>query len=208
MKYLRQGFTKIILRGLATLIPVVVTAYFIYWSISLLEQVTSEALLILLPDGFYFTGLGTLILLIIIFVSGIAMSEIHAEQVFRWMEKYFSRVPVVKSVYGISKDFMSYFARQKGQHKFGQVVAVHFDEAGLKIVGFITREDVSDQSEVLEEESKIMVYLPMGYQIGGYTIVVERSRVEKLDMDFEDAMRFILTAGVSDKKQVDEQAHT
>jgi len=40
----------------------------------------------------------------------------------------------------------------------------------------------------------------MGYQIGGYTIMVERSRVEPLDMGFEDAMRFILTAGVSDKK--------
>lgn len=201
MKHLVQGFTTIMLRGLATLIPVVVTGYFIYWSISLLEQVTRAALLLLLPEGAYFTGMGTFCLLIIIFICGLAMSEIHMEHVFRWVEKHCSRIPIVKSVYGISKDFMSYFARQKGQHEFGQVVAVHFDEAGFKMVGFITREDMSHQSEVLEEKSKVMVYLPMGYQIGGYTIVVERSRVESLDMEFEDAMRFILTAGVSDKNQ-------
>jgi uncharacterized membrane protein len=44
------------------------------------------------------------------------------------------------------------------------------------------------------------VYLPMSYQIGGYTVFVPRSSVERIEMSVEDAMRFVLTAGMSSSK--------
>ena len=71
------------------------------------------------------------------------------------------------------------------------------------MVGFVTQEDLKEHSEILNEASKVLVYLPMGYQIGGYSIAVDQSRVEPLDMSFEEAMRFILTAGVSQKNDTE-----
>lgn len=185
------------IRGFATLIPIAVTIYLIFWLVSLVEGMTQKILMALLPEGAYFTGMGFLVLVAAMFVIGLAMCEIHTEQVFRYFEKHFTRIPVVKSIYGVSKDFMDYFARQRRHDEFGQVVSVNFPALNIKMVGFVTREDVSDESEALEEASKVLVYLPMGYQIGGYSIAVERKQVEVLDMNFEDAMRFILTAGVS-----------
>ena len=179
------------------MIPIVVTVYFVYWTLSLLENFTQSILLLILPDGYYVTGMGTVALIFIAFMIGLALSEMHTEKLFRCAERKLCRIPIVKSVYGISKDFMDYFARQKSKQEFGQVVSINFKEIGIKMVGFVTLEDMAEQSEVLDRQDNILVYLPMGYQIGGYSVVVDRSRVEVLDMEFEDAMRFVLTAGVS-----------
>jgi len=45
-------------------------------------------------------------------------------------------------------------------------------------------------------EGEIAVYLPMSYQIGGYTLFMPRSAAVPVDMTREDAMKFILTAGL------------
>ena len=41
------------------------------------------------------------------------------------------------------------------------------------------------------------MYLPMSYQIGGYTVFVPRNAVEPVGMSMNDAMRFAITAGMS-----------
>jgi len=43
----------------------------------------------------------------------------------------------------------------------------------------------------------VLVYLPMSYMIGGYTVLVPRSLVRPVSMSMEDALRFTLTAGVA-----------
>ena len=43
----------------------------------------------------------------------------------------------------------------------------------------------------------VSVYLPMSYQIGGFTVYVPSDHVKTIDMDVEDAMRLVLTAGLS-----------
>jgi uncharacterized membrane protein len=49
----------------------------------------------------------------------------------------------------------------------------------------------------MSEPGMIMVYMPMSYQVGGYTALVPRASVQPVDMSFEEAMRFTLTAGLS-----------
>jgi uncharacterized membrane protein len=62
----------------------------------------------------------------------------------------------------------------------------------------VTREDFTDQPPALAPaKDTVAVYLPMSYQIGGFTIFLPRSQVEPVDMSMEDAMRFTLTDGMS-----------
>lgn len=51
----------------------------------------------------------------------------------------------------------------------------------------------------MDGTDQVAVYLPLSYQIGGYTLLVPRSAVKPVDMSLEDAMRFTLTAGLSSK---------
>jgi uncharacterized membrane protein len=64
-------------------------------------------------------------------------------------------------------------------------------------MGFVTRDDLAGLPPGMGEPGMIMVYMPMSYQVGGYTALVPRASVQPVDMSFEEAMRFTLTAGLS-----------
>ena len=66
------------------------------------------------------------------------------------------------------------------------------------MLGFVTLEDLASVGlEAPSGEDSVAVYLPMSYQIGGYTVLLPRSYLRQIDMGMEEAMRFLITAGLS-----------
>ena len=65
-----------------------------------------------------------------------------------------------------------------------------------QLLGFVTLDDHRDLPFAAPEHT-VAVYFPMSYQIGGYTLFLPRARLKPLDMSMEDAMRFVVTAGMS-----------
>ena len=70
----------------------------------------------------------------------------------------------------------------------------------IRLIGFVTREDLSGLPKALGEDDRVAVYLPLSYQIGGYMLFMPRSALIPIDMSLEDAMRFSITAGMSTKR--------
>ena len=64
--------------------------------------------------------------------------------------------------------------------------------AGQTLVGFITRENFSELPSM--ETDRVAVFLPMSYQIGGYTILVPKSAVKPIDLSVEEALQYSLIA--------------
>lgn len=91
---------------------------------------------------------------------------------------------MVKSVYGALRDFFSLFARRKGEKSL-QVVAVDIPGTGMRLLGFVTRTEFTDVPNGVGGEGDVAVYLPMSYQIGGYTVFLPRKRVRQVDMSRE-----------------------
>ena len=81
-----------------------------------------------------------------------------------------------------------------------QVVLVRFENPPMRMLGFVTREDLTTTSSDLDQD-QIAVYLPMSYQLGGFTIIVSRSMLSPVAMSVEEAMRWAMTAGVSGEPQ-------
>ena len=100
---------------------------------------------------------------------------------------------------------MGFFHRDKTQAP-NQVVVVELN--GLKLLGLVTRQSLADLPPEISEGDRIAVYFPMSYQLGGFTTFVPRTAVRPVAMPMEDAMRFILTAGVNKhtKAEGEEQA--
>jgi len=91
-------------------------------------------------------------------------------------------------------------------NKDQQVVLLDMQSSGLGyIVGMITNKTLPKAiNNALNGDNDsqmqlVAVYLPMSYMVGGYTILVDRDKVKVVDWSFEEAMRFALTAGVSQK---------
>jgi uncharacterized membrane protein len=75
-----------------------------------------------------------------------------------------------------------------------RVVSVPFGPG--RVIGFVTQENPRALGPEAGSDL-IAVYLPMSYQIGGYTVLLPRRLVEPVDMSVEDALRFAVTAGMS-----------
>jgi uncharacterized membrane protein len=182
---------KYILTGLITMLPVVLTLYLLYWL-----AVSAEALLgNLIPQDIYFPGMGVAAALLAMFIVGMLMHTEPIQRLFARGERIFYRLPLVKSVYAAFRDFMDYFSPSR-KKDFEQVVAVTLGDTGMRLIGFVTQAAPEQLPEDLQDDH-VMVYLPMSYMIGGYAVLVPRAAVQPLNMSMEDAMRFVLTAGVT-----------
>ncbi len=124
------------------------------------------------------------------------------QQFMKLGERALLHIPMVKVVYKALKDLFAMFSGDE-QSNMLQVVCVEIPGTQMKLLGFVTRSDFSDLAQGVANAGDVAVYLPMSYQIGGYTVVVPRSQVTPVDMAREQAMRFILTAGLTAGKTTD-----
>ena len=192
-----KSISKILITGFITLLPVVLTIYLIYWLAISSEQVMGNALKLLLPNAVYFPGMGMIAGLIVVFIVGLMMNAYMVRQLFALGEQLLYRLPLIKTVYRAFRDFFDFFSPKKEQ--FGQVVAVTVND--MELVGFVTQEDPMRLPESFRERDSVLVYLPMSYMVGGYTVLIPRSDLRPLKMSMEEAMRFVLTAGITGKNE-------
>jgi uncharacterized membrane protein len=178
------------------ILPITITVSLLFWLAATAESFLGGLVQSIFPDWNYWTGLGTLLGIALVFVIGLMMNAWITRRILARAEAVMDRIPVVKSVYGGLRDLGKFLSGENSQINFHQVVAVSV--AGMRLVGFVTRQDFTNLPPPLSTtQDMIGVYLPMSYQIGGYTVYVPKSAVEALDMTIEDAMRFTLTAGMS-----------
>jgi uncharacterized membrane protein len=181
--------------GLATLLPIVVTIAVVLWIINTAESLLGAVVRPLLPEGSYPRGVGLVVALLLIFAIGVLMEAVLFRRLMGWLEAGLERIPLVKTVYGAVRDLMSLFSKS-GTRKFSKVVLVKFPGIDAQLIGFVTIEDFAGLP-LAPGKDRIAVYLPMSYTIGGYTALLPRECLTPLDMSLEDAMRFVVTAGLS-----------
>ncbi|SFK19981.1 DUF502 domain-containing protein [Methylophaga sulfidovorans] len=186
--------TRQFLTGLITILPITITLYLLYWVITSTEQALSHVIKFILPDYMYWPGMGFLAAIALIFSLGIMMRLYVFKRLFKWAESLLYHLPVIKSIYGSMHDFFHYFTPGR-ETEFEQVVSVKLDN-GMEMIGFITVDSV-ELLPTQGDEERVLVYLPMSYNIGGYPVIIPRRMLKPVDMTMEQAMRFVLTAGVA-----------
>lgn len=184
-----------LLTGFITLLPIVLTLYFLYWLAVTSEQVMGAALRWVLPEALYFPGLGILAGLVLLFVVGLLMKAVLIRQLFNFSEKILFQLPFIKTIYRAMRDLFDFFSPKK--EGFGRVVIVNFN--GMEIIGFVTQEDSSRMPGAFINQDSLLVYIPMSYMIGGFTLLIPREDLSPCNMSMDEAMRFALTAGITGK---------
>lgn len=183
--------------GLLAILPILVTVALVMWLVGAAESVLGGLLGFLLPRGLYLPGMGLLVSIVLIYLVGLGMQGLLVRQAFGWLESALNRIPLVKTVYGAVRDLTD-FMSNKRERKFGQVVVVQLPNMPLRLVGFVTVDNLDEAGiSGCDTGGCVAVYLPMSYQIGGYTVMLPRQYLTPLDMSFEEAMRFVITAGMS-----------
>jgi uncharacterized membrane protein len=187
---------SILLKGLVTILPIGLTVYFVYWLGITTETLMSKPIKLVIDDANYWPGMGLVTGFIILFVVGLAVNAFLVRRVLGLGEELLLRVPVVKTVYSAIRDMTRLVNTDKKKGDLDRVVTLDYGPG--KLIGFVTQEHASTLG-IGGDDDMVAVYLPMSYQIGGYTIYVSRSKVSETDLTVEQAMRIVLTGGVRGK---------
>ncbi|MEY4673816.1 MAG: hypothetical protein RL148_1600 [Planctomycetota bacterium] len=192
-------FSRLFLRGLAAVLPVVLTVYLVWIAVSGVENLLRELIKSVFPGVAYWPGMGFAVSVLVVLAAGMLMYTFVARTLYRWLTELLGRIPVVKSVYGMVLDVVNLFGGN-GKKPFQKVVLVRLEPAGAELLGFVTREDCADLPGFGAD--RVAVYLPMSYQLGGFTVMVPRAQVREVPMGAEEALRFCVTAGVKSQPAV------
>jgi uncharacterized membrane protein len=184
-----------LVRGLVVVLPIGFTIWLLWWLGSSTEAVLRRLILLVVPAEHYLPGMGIVAALALLLAAGTLFNALLVQSALAGWERFLDRIPVVKTIYGATRDFVKLLPTGGKRRDLRRVVLVRFGEA--RVVGFVTQDDASELGIVEAKDDLVAVYFPMSYQIGGYTALLPRSRVEPLDIPVEAAMRLVLTGGLS-----------
>ena len=184
--------------GVVALIPIGITLYLTLFIIKLSEK--------LIPKGinpnsylpFDIPGLEILIALVLITLVGWISLSFLGKKVFELFNNILKRIPILRTIYSaIGQMTESFTKNQKDQ---SSVVLLEYPRKGTWAVGFATKDN---KGEISRKTSKqlVNVFVPTTPNpTSGFLLMFPKDEIKYLDMTFEEASKFIVSAGTSNTK--------
>ena len=145
--------------------------------------------------GYPIPGLGLIALLVLITVFGIIAQNYLGKKLIAAGERLLNKIPVLKAVYGTTKQFTSNFT-QNERSAFRQMVLVEYPRHGIYSPGFLIG-DAPAEVGVKTKNRLLSIFMPtVPNPTTGYLILVPDDQVTFLDMSVEEGIKLIISAGV------------
>jgi uncharacterized membrane protein len=189
---------KYFITGLLIWVPLAITV----WVLSLIVRTMDQSLL-LLPEavrpeqilGVYIPGIGALLTLLVVFLTGLVTANIIGQKLIRFWEGVLARIPVVKSVYYSVKQVSDTLFSSNGE-AFRKALLVEYPRKGSWTIAFMTGQPGGDVVNHLPGDH-ISVYVPTTPNpTSGFFLMMPRSEIVELDMSVDDALKYIISMGV------------
>lgn len=193
-----QLIKRYFVTGLLIWVPLAITA----WVLSLIAGIADQSLR-LLPEsmhphnllGFDVPGTGVVLTLLIILVTGLLAANFIGQRLVSWWEKLLARIPVVNSIYNSVKQVSDTLFSSSG-NAFRQALLVQYPRTGSWTIAFLTGTPGGDVVNHLTEDH-VSVYVPTTPNpTSGFFLMLPRSEVIELDMDVDEALKYIISMGV------------
>ena len=199
---------KYLITGLLIWIPLAITIWVLHLIVSSMDDVLNLLPPALQPPallGVRIPGLGLVLTVIVVFVTGVLASNIIGQRMLRIWEAVLRRIPVVNSLYGGVKQISDTLFRPGGQ-AFRKAVLVQWPQAGSWTIAFLTGAPGGDVANHLDI-NYVSVYVPTTPNpTGGYFVMLPRSAVVELDMSVDEALKYIISMGVAVPSRVPPRA--
>lgn len=189
-----QKLINYLIKGALVVVPLAGATFVIIWLVATVDGALNLTALFF-EDEFgkplYIPGLGILTVLVLLILVGIIFTNLVTQPIKNWFSRTANKIPLFNTLYSSIKDFTEAFVGDA--KKFNEPVLVLVNETGLKKVGFLTQRDLSK----IGIKNEVVVYFPYAYSVAGQIAVVPSKNVEKLNMNPTDAMKLVVSGGVS-----------
>ena len=181
--------------GIIVLIPLGFTLYFTIFLVSISSNLIPQEIN---PNSYLpFSIPGLEILLSIIFITligGLSLSFI-GKKILQLINDLLKKIPFLRTIYSAIAQMTESFANKKKGKK--SVVLVQYPRKGIWAVGFATK---NNTGEITKKTNKklVNVFVPTTPNpTSGFLLMIPKNEVIYLDMSFEEASKFIVSAGTS-----------
>tara|TARA_B100001029_G_scaffold168394_1_gene162412 strand:+ start:439 stop:1053 length:615 start_codon:yes stop_codon:yes gene_type:complete len=183
--------------GIVVLVPIGITLYLTKFFISISSKLIPYNIN---PNNylpFAIPGLEILLSVIFItFIGGVSLSFI-GKRILKFVNDLFKRIPILRTIYSAIGQMTESLAPNKRNNK-KSVVLVQYPRKGSWAVGFATKDNKGEISKKTNSEL-VNVFVPTTPNpTSGFLLMFPKEEIIYLDMSFEEASKFIVSAGTSD----------
>jgi uncharacterized membrane protein len=179
-------------RGLLFVAPVGFTILILYSAFDFVDSLVRIRFDLSGGNQVFIPGLGFFIVVIGTALIGFVFSRLLPQTIQNYIERGIGNLPLVKIFYSAFKDLVSAFVGDKKKFKTAVLVTIN-KESNIKKLGFLTQSEL----DFLELPEYVMVYCPHSYAFSGEMFIVPREQVKVLHISSAEAMKMIVSGGVS-----------
>lgn len=194
MNKVGRALLNYLIKGLLIVLPIALSIFIVIWGVTTVDSwLNVNNILGVDPRtgaSRNIPGLGLALVVGLILAAGIFVTNFVTEPMYNWFQKVLDKLPIIKFIYSSIKDLTEAFVGD--EKKFNHPVLVEV-EGDLKRIGFLTQSDL--KSIGLPGES--IVYFPFSYSFAGQVYVVKNEKIKTLNMSAADAMKLVVSGGVS-----------
>tara|TARA_Y100001970_G_scaffold283032_1_gene397240 strand:+ start:143 stop:769 length:627 start_codon:yes stop_codon:yes gene_type:complete len=186
--------------GIVVLIPIGLTLYLTKFIIDISSKILPKELNPNFYLPFNIPGLEIIVTIIFITIIGSLSLSFIGKKILQLFNDLLKRIPILRTIYSAIGQLTETFAPQRRAQK-KSVVLVEYPRKGIWAVGFATKDNEGEISEKTNSEL-VNVFVPTTPNpTSGFLLMFPKSEIKYLDMSFEEASRFIVSAGTSEKKK-------
>ena len=184
--------------GVVVLIPIGITLYLTKFFIGISSKIIPENIN---PNNYLpyaVPGLEILISVVIITIVGGLSLSFLGKKILKIIDDLFKRIPFLRTIYSAILQMTETFSNSKNDKK--SVVLIQYPRKGVWAVGFATKENKGEMAQKTNQKL-ISVFVPTTPNpTSGFLLMFPLDEVIYLDMTFEEASKFIVSAGTSTGK--------
>ena len=189
---------KYIIAGLLVWLPFAATIVIVKLLIDLMDK----TILLLPPEwqpanllGFSLPGFGFILAISILLLTGVLAANLFGRRFVEMWERVLNRIPLVRSIYSSVKQISSTIFNPSGR-SFRKVVMLQYPRKGLWSIGFLTNDNLGGEMTAIDDRL-VSVFIPTTPNpTSGFIIMVRSDELTELDMNIEEAFKFIISMGV------------
>ena len=190
--------------GILVTAPVVITFWIVISLINLFDRLITPVIPYYLNPNFYLPrdvpGLGLIVLILFMVVIGSLTANFFGSWLLKKTDLIIQRIPLIKVFYKTIKQILETILKTNSD-AFREAVLVEYPRKGIWAVGFATKDNEGEISEKTNSDL-VNVFVPTTPNpTSGFLLMFPKSEVKYLDMSFEEASRFIVSAGTSENKK-------
>lgn len=193
-----QYMKKYFITGLLIWVPLAITVWVLHLIVSTMDQSLRFIPAALRPENLFgvaIPGIGAILTLLVVFVTGLLTANILGQRLLRFWEGVLARIPIVKSIYYSVKQVSDTLFSSSGQ-AFRKALLVQYPRPGSWTVAFLTGQPGGDVANHLEGDY-VSVYVPTTPNpTSGFFLMMPRQDVVELDMSVDEALKYIISMGV------------